>query len=127
MARLSWETGELDGTEIRRLTGSDCWADTAKVPSGPVAVLAYPIRSASGAVSKVTRNVVLVSARRIRATAWPGSNCGPEPTTVTRCGTPPVTRHSDALANGPWGAIESLIACRNTDTLPLVAAARLAA
>jgi hypothetical protein len=127
MARLSWETGELAGTEIRRLTGSGCWADTAKEPSVPVAEMAYPSPSACGAVSSVTWNVVLASARWIRTTIWSWSSSGAAPTTAIRCGTPPVIRQSEALANDPPGATDPLMAFLNVETSPLVAAARLAA
>src|SRR5579862_9065086 len=101
MARLSPETGELDDTEVRRLTGSGCSATATKVPPGPAAETAYPIRSACGAVNSVTRNVVVVSARRISAAVRSGASSGWPPTAATRRDDPPVTRHNEAVANCP--------------------------
>src|ERR1700683_5378265 len=126
MARLSWETGELDGTEIRRLAGSGCSALTTKVPSGPVAEVAYWRSSVCGAVSSVTRNVVVVTARRISA-ILAGASSGSPPTLMTRRGVPAVIRHSEAAANGPLAVTELLIAFRNTEMSPLVTAARVTA
>src|SRR5579859_6910422 len=126
MARLSWETGELVGTEIRRVTGSGCSADATKVPPGPVAEVAYWRRSACGAVSSVTRNVVVVIARWISA-VLAGTSSGSPPTLATRRGVPAVIRHSEAVANGPLAVTELLITFWNTETSPLVAAARLTA